>query len=386
MAGRGTGKPDPGLWLPLLAEYRLTSLPNDTLLEGTLREELSGASPEVQDALDAWPAAAYLHHEEDRTHVALVYHARDERGRGPWLHLALFVATLITTMSAGALMVGLDPFDTKIFRLGEMAIPYPSGVSLEALLVGIPFAFPFMGVLLAHEMGHYLAARFHRVRATLPYFIPFPPYFSIIGTVGAFIRLKGPTIRRAVLFDVGAAGPLASFAVSLPLLAAGLMMSEVIPGRATEATPFVIQFAGQAVWLGSGAVTHVLGMWLAPGPLGDAPILLHPIALVGWLGLFVTALNLLPLGQLDGGHILYALAPKHQGRAARLFMLALLPLGFVWWGWWAWALLIAVLHRGRMNHPTVVQPEKRIGSVRRALGAALILIFFLTFVPVPLDL
>ena len=386
MALRKAGKPDPGMWLPLLADYELTSLPNDVLLEGTLREGLTASSPEVLVALEEWPATAYLRHEDEQTNVALVYHATDERGRGPWIHIALFAATMVTTMASGALMVGLDPFDTEVLRLGEMAIPYPSGLNLRALFVGIPFAFPFLGVLLAHEMGHYFAARKHRVRATLPYFIPFPPYFSIIGTVGAFIRLKGPTIRRSVLFDVGAAGPLASFAVSLPLLAYGLRLSEVVPGRATLATPFVIQFAGQPVWLGNGAVTHVMATVFAPTGFGDAPILLHPLALVGWLGLFVTALNLLPLGQLDGGHILYALAPKHQGRAAKVFMAALLPLGFLWWGWWAWALLVAVLHRGSVSHPTVVQPEKSIGTLRIRVGLALIVIFFLTFVPVPLDL
>jgi membrane-associated protease RseP (regulator of RpoE activity) len=386
MAGRKEVKPDPGLWLPLLGEYRLTSLPHDTLLEGVLREGLTGASPEVQQAIEEWPASAYLHFEDGETQVALVYHARDERGRGPWIHIALLAATLFTTMAAGALMVGLDPFYTRVFILGQMAIPYPGGVHLPTLVLGAPFAFPFLGVLLAHEMGHYVAARVHRVRATLPYFIPFPPYFSIIGTVGAFIRLKGPTIRRAVLFDVGAAGPLASFALSVPILAVGLALSQVVPGRATVSAPFVIQFAGQPIWLGSGLITHLIASVFAPGVVGEAPILLHPLALVGWLGLFVTALNLLPLGQLDGGHILYALTPTRQGITARIFMFALIPLGYFWWGWWAWAGLIAVLHRGRMNHPTVVQPEQDIGRRRRLLGWALIAIFFLTFVPVPLDL
>ena len=386
MALRKAVKPDPGVWLPLLGEYRLTSLPNDTLLEGTLREDLTGASPEVQAALQAWPASAHLKHEGDRTQVALVYHASDERGRGLWIHLALFAATMVTTMAAGALMVGIDPLATQVFRLGEMAIPFPTRLNWSDLVLGAPFALPFMGVLLAHEMGHYVVARVNRVRATLPYFIPFPPYFSIIGTVGAFIRLKGPTIRRAILFDVGAAGPLASFVLSLPLLGIGLALSSVAPGRATMETPFVIQFAGQPLWLGNGALVHVLATWLAPGVLGETPILLHPLALAGWLGLFVTALNLLPLGQLDGGHILYALMPEHQGKAARLFMVALLPLGLLWWGWWAWALLIMVLHRGRIHHPRVVQPEESVGRARRTLGWLLVAIFFLTFVPVPLNI
>ena len=386
MALRKAVKPDLDLWLPLLSEYKLTSLPHDMLLEGTLREDLTEASPEVQAMLQAWPASAHLKHEGDRTQVALVYHATDERGRGPWVHLALFAATMVTTLAAGALMVGVDPLATHVFRLGEMEIPYPTRVNLTELVLGASFALPFMGVLLAHEMGHYVAARVNRVRATLPYFIPFPPYFSIIGTVGAFIRLKGPTIRRAILFDVGAAGPLVSFALSLPLLAIGLALSQVAPGRATMETPFVIQFAGQPLWLGNGAIIHVLATWLAPGVLGETPILLHPLAFAGWLGLFVTALNLLPFGQLDGGHIVYALLPKYQGKAARLFMVALFPLGFLWWGWWAWVLLIVVLHRGRIDHPTVVQPEESIGRARRSLGWLLVAIFFLTFVPVPLNI
>ena len=386
MALRKAVKPDPGVWLPLLADYRLTALSNDTLLEGTLRDDLTGASPEVQAALRAWPASAHLKDEGEQTHIALVYHAIDERGRGPWLHLVLFAATMLSTMAAGALMAGVDPLGTQLFRLGETTIPYPTRLNLSALVLGAPFALPFLGVLLVHEMGHYVAARIHRVRATLPYFIPFPPYFSIIGTVGAFIRLKGPTVRRAILFDVGAAGPLASFAVSLPLLAIGLVLSRVAPGRATLEAPFVIQFAGQPLWLGDGVIVHLLATWFAPGVLGDTPILLHPLALAGWLGLFVTALNLLPLGQLDGGHILYALLPKHQGRAARIFLLALFPLGFLWWGWWAWVLLIVALHRGRVDHPSVVQPEASVGRARRTLGWLLLAIFVLTFVPVPLNI
>ena len=386
MALRKAVKPDPGVWLPLLADYRLTALSNDTLLEGTLRDDLTGASPEVQAALQAWPASAHLKHEGEQTNIALVYHAIDERGRGPWLHLALFTVTMLSTMAAGALMAGVDPLGTQLLRLGETTIPYPTRLNLSALVLGAPFALPFLGVLLVHEMGHYVAARIHRVRATLPYFIPFPPYFSIIGTVGAFIRLKGPTVRRAILFDVGAAGPLASFAVSLPLLAIGLVLSRVAPGRATLEAPFVIQFAGQPLWLGDGVIVHLLATWFAPGVLGHTPILLHPLALAGWLGLFVTALNLLPLGQLDGGHILYALLPKHQGRAARLFLLALFPLGFLWWGWWAWVLLIVALHRGRVDHPSVVQPEASVGRARRTLGWLLLAIFVLTFVPVPLNI
>ena len=386
MAGQKAVKPDPGPWLPLLEAYRLTSLPHDTVLEGTLRPDLTAASAEVTHALAEWPATAYLQREGDATHVVLVYRIKDEPRRWPWLQLALLAATIVTTLGSGALMAGVDPFHTEVFSIGGVDIPYPSGIEWSVLWLGAPFAFPFLGVLLAHEMGHYVAAQVHHVRATLPYFIPFPPYFSVIGTVGAFIRLRGPTVRRAVLFDVGSAGPVASFAVSVPVLALGLTLSETIPGRASLATPFVILFQEQPVWLGSGLVTHLLATAFGPGAAGESLILLHPLALGGWLGLFVTTLNLLPLGQLDGGHVLYALQPRRYTLAARGFLLALVPLGFVWWGWWAWAVVVLVLHRGRIEHPPVIQHEPTIGPVRRTLGWALIAMFFLTFVPMPIHL
>jgi len=387
MAGLEAVKPaDPTPWIPLLAEYRLTALTLDNVLQGTLRRHLHAGSPEVVEALSAWPAQAYLQASEGVTHVVLVYPAREGSRRWPWMHAALFAATLLTTLAAGALMAGFDPFGTEVLWIGHVSIPYPSRVDWRTLAVGAPFALPFLSVLLAHEMSHWAAARVHRVRATLPYFIPFPPYFSIIGTVGAFIRLLGPTVRRVTLFDVGAAGPIASFVVSLPLLAVGLALSEPIPGSVSIASPFAIQFAGDMVWLGNGIMTHLLASWLAPVGVGEGLLLLHPLALAGWLGLFVTTLNLLPLGQLDGGHIVYALAPGRHASAARAFLLCLIPLGLVWWGWWAWVALVLLVNRGRVRHPNVLQQEPSIGPLRRALGWMLIAMFLLTFVPVPLHL
>jgi membrane-associated protease RseP (regulator of RpoE activity) len=387
MTGQKPVKPhDPTLWIPLLAEYRLTTLALDTVLEGTLRPDLTAASPEVVAALRAWSAPAYLQHEDGVTQIVLVYESRESVKSLPWVHAVLFLATLLTTLGAGALMSGLDPFSTRVLQLGDVEIPYPSGIDWRELILGASFALPFMGVLLVHEMGHYVAARFHRVRATLPYFIPFPPYFSIIGTVGAFIRVRGPTVRRAILFDVGSSGPFAGFVVSLPLLAIGLAWSDLVPGRASLATPFAIEFVGQTVWLGNGLATHWIATLFGPGPVGETLIQLHPLALVGWLGLFVTALNLLPFGQLDGGHILYALAPKRHRIAARIFFVCLLPLGFLWWGWWAWAILVLVLNRGRVDHPSVIQRKEGVGPLRRGLGWVLIAMFFLTLIPVPLHL
>lgn len=377
---------DPGAWLPLLGEYHLTALPEEMLLKGELRPGLSPASPEVTEVLAAWDGQAHLHHDGDVTDVVLVYARADVVHARPWLHAGLLFATLLTTLAAGAMLAGLDPFSTGIFEMGRVALPYPRGVQWTALGAGASFALPFLGVLLAHEMGHYTAARAHRVRATLPYFIPFPPYFSIIGTVGAFIRLKGPTVRRTGLFDIGAAGPLASFLLSLPLLVVGLALSDVAPGGRVGMTPFLVQFVGEPVWLGSGLLTSALAGIFGPEGAASGTLVLHPLAFAGWLGLFVTSLNLLPLGQLDGGHVLYAMAGARQHLAARVFLLALFPLGFVWWGWWAWAVLVGVLHRGRLVHPPVLQPVPGLGRLRKAAAWVMIIVFFLTFVPVPIAL
>lgn len=386
MAASERVKPDPSVWLPLLETYELTTLPGDTVLRGTLRPELSVDSPEVTRALETWSGQAHVSVDGGGVELVLVYQIKERAKPGLAIHAFLFLATLITTLGSGALMEGVDPFRTRFLEYGGVDLPYPSALDLPRLSRGAFFALPFLGVLLAHEMSHFFAARRHGVRASLPYFIPFPPYFSLIGSLGAFIRLRGPTVHRASLFDIGASGPLASFVVSLPLLVLGLLWSEPIVGEVSLATPFVIRFMGDPVWLGGGLATWLLAALFGPAPVGETLILLHPFALAGWLGLFVTALNLLPLGQLDGGHILYAMGPGIHLRVARLFMLALIPLGFLWWGWWAWAALVYVIHRGRVGHPRVLQPGPDVGRARTVLGWLLVLTFVLTFVPVPIEL
>lgn len=386
MAAEMGVKADPTVWLPLLDEHRLTVLPHDTVMEGTLRAGLSPDHPEVLAMLDAWPARAYLNEVDDRVDVVLVYQPKDEERSIPWLPVLLFLATLVTTLGSGAMLQGVDPFGTAFFEAGPIRLPYPTGVDLAALERGVLFAVPFLLVLLVHEFGHYLAARWHGVRASLPYFIPFPPYYSKIGTLGAFIRLRGPSVQRRVLFDIGASGPLASFVASVPLFAYGLTQSRVVPGSASAATPFLILFFDQPVWLGSGLGTTALARVAGVSALGVDPILLHPLALVGWLGLFVTALNLLPLGQLDGGHILYAQRGDGQRRLARMFLGALVLLGFAWRGWWVWAVLVLVIHRGAVGHPPLLQPEPHLDRVRNVLAWALIAIFLLCLVPVPIRL
>ena len=377
--------PDIGPWLPLFARYRVVHFPHDEMVEGTLWPTLREHAPEVQAARRGWEGACSIHDDGRRVHVVLVRpDGRPERR--PWaLHALLLALTVLSSTAAGAMLRGMDPFFTRFFQLGSWYLPFPTGLSLARLLTGWAFSLPFLTVLLLHEMGHFVAALRHRTRATLPFFIPFPPYLSVIGTLGAFIRVRGPTVRRSVLFDIGAAGPAASFLASIPLLVVGMALSTPAHGYASTLTPYVIQFMGEPIWLGDGLLLHVTAaLW--HDSLGTRPLLLHPLAFAGWLGLFVTALNLLPIGQLDGGHILYALLGEKQTRVARLFVLALVPLGLLWWGWWGWGAVVLWLHRGRAAHPIVAQPGVPLDGRRTLLAWLAILLFFLTFVPVPLSL
>lgn len=377
--------PDPTVWSDVIDDYSVRAIRNGSVIKGRLLPGLSEDSPEVREARDRWPARALFDEVDGRTEVVLVYETSRPRERYG-LHLLLLLATVVTTLGSGALMAGVDPYRTRFFEIGRSALPWPSGIDFGALAVGAEFAVPFMFVLLAHEMAHFFAARHHGVRASLPYFMPFPPYYSVIGTLGAFIRIRTPSVRRSIIFDIGASGPFASFLASVPLFAWGIHLSRPVPGSASLGAPFLIMFTDQPVWLGNGVATHLLTLWFGPGGIGETAILLHPFALAGWLGLFVTALNLLPLGQLDGGHALYALVPRAGARLAWVFTGVLVVLGFAWKGWWAWAVLVLVLHRGRIGHPAVLQPGPDPGRRRRLLGWALLVIFIITMAPVPIRL
>jgi membrane-associated protease RseP (regulator of RpoE activity) len=242
-----------------------------------------------------------------------------------------------------------------------------------------------VGVLAVHEAGHYYAARHHRISVSPPFFIPFPPYLSVIGTLGAFIRLRSPVLSRSTLLDVAVSGPLLSFLVSLPLVWWGLAHSRVI-AVVNAPTEYLVPFADDRFWLGGSLAMSWLTRLVLDLPGVGHVVEMHPIAFAGWLGLFVTALNLLPISQLDGGHLLYALLGSRQRLAAWAFFLALIPLGFLWAGWWLWAVLVAGVGRGRIRHPPLYNSELGPGAVRVAVGLAAVLAFVLCFVPVPFRL
>jgi Zn-dependent protease len=378
------GKPDASAFLSLVGDYRIGVYGGVEIIRARLLPGVSGSDPAVLAALESWGGQAFVDTEVSEPEVVLVRPIAQKRE--PWLlYVATFLLTLFTTMAAGAFQQDLDPVGLRPFTSWEIALP--TGVNLRALWAGAIFALPFMGILLCHEFGHYFAAKRHKIPVTPPCFIPFPPWYSIVGTLGAFIRIKGPTVRRSELLDVAVWGPIASFFLSIPVLLIGLWLSQPAIGPTPALTPFVVRFGYTNVWLGDGPLLHLLGMLVFPGQFGLGPIVLHPLAFVGWLGLFVTALNLMPLGQLDGGHILYCLwTQPGQERAARVFVLLLIPLGWYWWGWWLWGGGALLVNRGRLAHPPVLLPNAPLDARRRLVARLAILAFLLTFVPVPVSL
>jgi membrane-associated protease RseP (regulator of RpoE activity) len=292
-----------------------------------------------------------------------------------WLHWLLFILTLASTTIVGASMQrnfdrNLPFFDVERgFQAFGTWLRHPEG-----LLSGLPFSLTLLTILLAHEFGHYVACRFYRVDASLPYFLPAPTF---TGTLGAFIRIRAQIYTKRVLFDVGIAGPIAGFVFLLPALAIGLAFSKVIPGIAHQGA---LTFSTPAlVWLLERAVF--------PGiPTSD--IYLHPVARAAWIGILATALNLLPIGQLDGGHILYAIASDRHKGLSRLFAGALIPIGlcgifypsFFWPGWLVWAVVLLIFG---MRHPAIYDPSD-LGGNRRKLALLALAIFLLCFTLAPI--
>lgn len=235
---------------------------------------------------------------------------------------------------------------------------------------GFLFSISLILILGTHEFGHYWASRKNNVRATLPFFIPAPPIF-IAGTFGAFIQIKELIPNRRVLMEIGAAGPIAGFIVAVPTLVIGLLLSEVTEADTVHGLTF-----GSSILL---AVLSKLILGVTPFTEG-VNIHLHPIAFAGWIGLFVTALNLLPIGQLDGGHVIFSLFKVKHRLLSRLFFLLLFPLGYFWQGWLFWATMILLI--GFKSAPLVddsVLPDRK----HKWMGYTSIIIFVLTFIPVP---
>lgn len=267
----------------------------------------------------------------------------------------LFVLTVFTVLWAGAYQTNTNP----LVGPWNFLVDDPG-----SLWKGIPFAATLLGILVTHELGHYVFSRLHGVPTSLPLFVPGLPHF--VGTFGAIIRMRAPLTDRRALFDIGVAGPIAGFVVAVIALVIGLRLSTVVPIQGSYGMhlgePLLLQFAS----------------WVVIGPLSPtADVILHPVGFAAWFGLFITSLNLLPIGQLDGGHVAYALLGERQRSVA----IALVPILMVfgWLGWKGWFLWVGLAGLMGLAHPPVRNPGRELGATRVLIGWIALLIFAVTF-------
>jgi len=310
----------------------------------------------------------------------------------PWINLILFLLTVFSMLIAGTLYAyegsAVDDF-------GQLL----TGV-FDNLANGIPFTIGLLSILLAHEFGHYLAAKNNKTEVTLPYFLPFPG--SLFGTLGAFIRLKEPPKNKRGLLQIGIAGPIAGFIVAIPVLILGLSLSEIgyLPptpeaafGHVLEgnsifylATKYVVlgELLPSPIDYGGASPLFYWGRYFflgSPIPYGGRDVLLHPLAWAGWAGLLITALNLIPAGQLDGGHIVYTLIGDAAKKLWPFIVITLLLMGLVWPGWYIWAMLIFFMGR------SYAKPRDEITELdtrHKVLAISGLVLFILVFMPLPL--
>jgi membrane-associated protease RseP (regulator of RpoE activity) len=300
-----------------------------------------------------------------------------------WLHALLLLATVFTTLVVGAHLEFNFLHNLPPFAAGDETLPFfPLKWALQVpsrLLLGIPFSATLLVILLAHEMGHYLLCRFYGVWATLPFFIPAP---TLIGTLGAVIRIKAPIRSRKALFDIGIAGPIAGFVVAVATLMFALMLSKPL-GPTARASDIYLGFP--PIFYLAQDFLRVIAPQHAIVGLPLSHVYLHPTAIAAWVGMFATALNLLPSSQLDGGHIVYALAPRAHRIISWITVAALLYLGRMYIGWRVWAGLLIV-----MNVLTFRQrqaPEfPLLPASRWALGLLAVIMLALTFAVSPIQL
>ncbi|UCE40503.1 MAG: site-2 protease family protein [Candidatus Aminicenantes bacterium] len=286
-----------------------------------------------------------------------------------WLNLLLFAVTAVSTFVVGfSWSIGYKY--AELFSQNPDLVP-DAGMVLnpEIVALSLIYTFVLLGILLGHELGHFLLCQHYNIDATLPYFIPAP---TLIGTMGAFIRIRSPITKKQQLFDIGIAGPLTSFILSLPAIVLGLFLSKAVPSLPEDESllfgdPLIFKFVGNIVFKDTPQ-----GFDIVP----------HPIAFAGWVGILVTALNLFPIGQLDGGHVTYALFGKKSLKLAPYIIGIFVLMGiFFWIGWFVWALLIYFLG---LKHPRIFDEDIPLSPKRRLLSVLALFIFVVSFTPEPI--
>jgi Peptidase family M50 len=297
-----------------------------------------------------------------------------------WLHCLLFLLTCFTTLIMGARMQYNFAHNQPAVSLSDESVPFfPANWMFtypDRILAGLPFAASLMLFFLAHEMGHYLYCRHYGIYATLPFFIPMP--MTPIGTMGAVILIRSPIRSRTALFDIGITGPIAGFLVAVAMLVISLGWSKPMPASIT--TPDV-EFGYPLIFQ---AVHRLLSAVNPTGLIAAVPlnrVLLHPVTIAAWVGMLATALNLLPGGQLDGGHVVYSISPRAHRIVSRATILVLLPMAYFFWtGWIIWAILLQL---SSLRHPQVAE-WPRVSGLRSWLAISALIMLVLTLTPAPL--
>ncbi len=359
------------------------------------KDDTAAAFDRLFSVLSAYQLTPLFRLESGEQVIYLVKEAPKPKIGSPIVNLVLFGLTLISVLISGVIFTYSGPVDEGLLpMLLDM---------LRHLPDGIPFAISLLAILTAHEFGHYFAGRFHKVHVTLPYFIPFP--FSAFGTMGAFIQMKEIPRNRNHLLDIGLAGPIAGFIVAVPVVLIGLALSKIGPIPTVFPEGQGIQIEGNSViylllkYISFGKLlpepaslngVEPLVFWIKylftgkPLPLGGVDVMLHPVAWAGWAGILVTSLNLIPAGQLDGGHIFYVLFDRLWARRILPVIVLLLgALGFIWNGWWLWVVLILFFGRAHAEPLDQITP---LDGKRKILGVLALILFILVFTPVPLVL
>ena len=384
--------PEPGSGLETLAELRsalnsVMALDSHTALEGgayEFRGRLVVDSAEAFEHIyDRFTASGYtpMLFRRDGQEVVLARRGVLKPKRlNPQVNLILFALTILSTLLSGML---IDPSPAlEVWAREHGQDVFSAALQNPAFLLdGLPYALTLLGILGVHEMGHYVLGRLHHADVSLPYFIPLPPLgFLSFGTMGAVILMRSPIKNRRQLFDIGAAGPLAGLAIAIPLLIVGLATSPVQP------------ISAPAIQEGNSILYLLLKLWIKGRVLpGDGvDVFLNAVAFPAWFGLFITSLNLLPIGSLDGGHVTYALFGRRQWRIARTIWLIMLSFGIVLLFrlpelglniWLLWAVLVQLFG---MAHPPPLDDITPLDAKRRAVGIFALILFVLLIVPLPL--